>query len=341
MSHEITSTDGTMFTGEPAWHGLGIVVENAPTPQEALKIAKLDWTVEQWPLVAKNPVDDALSFQMEKNVVNVRADTRKALGIVGDGWVPFQNTEMAEFAADLAKQGDTVKVESAGSIRGGEKVWFLLRGNSFTVRTKDEVKPYILVSNGFDGNTSFRATPTTVRVVCSNTLHMVIPQKEGGRSRKMAEASFVISHTKTLKDRVEECRKALGLYEATLADNREMITRLAAKDMNSESVKRFFLEAFTRDFGAIADLPVTAKEISAREKAIEAVRACQHIFEQEMDFSGPTAWGCLNSYTGYLNNVRESNRKDPVAVADAKLSSAFFGVTAKRTLATLQQALAV
>ena len=47
MAHEITSTDGLVLHKEEAWHGLGTIVEDAPTPQEALQIAGLDWTVKQ------------------------------------------------------------------------------------------------------------------------------------------------------------------------------------------------------------------------------------------------------------------------------------------------------
>ena len=41
MSHEITSTDDLVLTGRPGWHGLGNVVENAPSPNEALKLAQM------------------------------------------------------------------------------------------------------------------------------------------------------------------------------------------------------------------------------------------------------------------------------------------------------------
>jgi phage/plasmid-like protein (TIGR03299 family) len=338
MAHEITSTDHVVLAGQAAWHGLGTLVENAPTPSEALKLARMDWTVEQWPLVAHGPAGEQNA--VEKNVINIRSDTKEQLGIVGKGWVPFQNAEMADFANALAEQGDTVKVETAGSIRSGAKVWFLLRGESFTVRTRDEVKPYILLSNGFDGNTSFRATPTSIRVVCSNTLHAVIPTREGGRSR-YAEAGFVISHTKSLKDRVEECKKVLGLYGKALDKQKEMITALAAKEVSNDAVKRFFLECYSRDFGAFADAPTNKAEITARQKAIDASLACMFRFTEEMDLAGHTAWNAMNAYTGWLQNDRGSNRKDEVAANDADVTSTLFAVNSKRTIAAFQAALAL
>ena len=52
MAHEITEYDNVVLHRTPAWHGLGVVVHEAPTPMEALKIAGLDWNIEQWPMTS-------------------------------------------------------------------------------------------------------------------------------------------------------------------------------------------------------------------------------------------------------------------------------------------------
>jgi hypothetical protein len=53
MAHELTITKGQaemVYAGEPPWHGLGTKVEGCLRSAEALRIAGLDWHVEQWPL---------------------------------------------------------------------------------------------------------------------------------------------------------------------------------------------------------------------------------------------------------------------------------------------------
>ena len=53
MAHEIDQTTGraaVFVTGEPAWHRLGTVIEQATTSAEAIGLAGLDWRVEQWPV---------------------------------------------------------------------------------------------------------------------------------------------------------------------------------------------------------------------------------------------------------------------------------------------------
>lgn len=332
MAHEITRTDGLVLHKSAAWHGLGTIVEEAPTTREALTLAGLDWEVEQWALSATDGVNRAA---VTSHVLNIRNDTGHQLGIVGQGWTPFQNSELADFCDQLSAQGG-VKVETAGSIRGGEKVWFLLKGESFGVRgkTDDEVFPYILVSNGFDGATALRVTPTTVRVVCSNTLHMVIPkaQKETTANEPGKIAAYSCLHVGTLKARVEEARIAMQQYTERLRDNRSMIDALAARDVNSEATARFFLECYTKHFGSVADRPKTEKEEKARDKAMEAVAGCFKRFESEKHVAGATAWNAFNAYTGWLQHDRGIVWKDPQVRYERKLNANLFGDVADRTV---------
>ena len=41
------SVETMMYVREKPWHGLGTQVEEAPTSADALRLAGLDWTVEQ------------------------------------------------------------------------------------------------------------------------------------------------------------------------------------------------------------------------------------------------------------------------------------------------------
>ena len=39
-----------MYVRETPWHGLGTKVDEAPTSADALRLAQLDWTVDQHPV---------------------------------------------------------------------------------------------------------------------------------------------------------------------------------------------------------------------------------------------------------------------------------------------------
>lgn len=162
MAHEITATDNVVLAKRSAWHGLGTVVEEAPTVAGAIQLAGLDWEVEAWPLSA---TDGDRKVAVGTHVLNVRSDTKAPLGVVGEGYVPLQNTELGGFAEQLMGVG--VRIESAGSLRGGKRVWMLCRTEEvveFGRNGDDRVVPYILLANGHDGALAFTVQPTTVRV---------------------------------------------------------------------------------------------------------------------------------------------------------------------------------
>ena len=352
MTHEIERYDGLVLHEHKAWHGLGIVVEDVPTPKEALEIAGLDWEVEQWRLEAHDPkprrdlaqslneaIGGPVTINIDDKVLNVRADVQHPLGIVGKGYTPIQNAELAEFCTELAEQGDEVKVESAGSIRNGAKVWFLLKGESFSVRGKDEVAPYILVSNGHDGGTALRCTPTTIRVVCSNTLHMVIPDQNDAGTW-LSEAGFSCYHTGDVRKKVEAALAALSLYGKRLEENKRLIDQLAAKQMDGPERRKFFMECYVRDFGGIPETAITKSEKRRRESAMDGWRKVNRRFEVDLDLTGATAWGALNAYTGWLQHDR-TWFKDRVRREEARIGSLLFGVNAGRGFEALKTALTI
>src|SRR6201996_5576458 len=94
MAHAIDQTTGraaVFVTGEPAWHRLGTVIEQATTSAEAIGLTWLDWHVEQWPVRAFDPdnnsvkaaVTELVEVGIPDTVANVRTDTKAVLGVVG------------------------------------------------------------------------------------------------------------------------------------------------------------------------------------------------------------------------------------------------------------------
>lgn len=329
MAHEITASDGLVLARKSAWHGLGLVVEQAPTAMGALKLAGMDWEVEQWPLSATN---GEVRQMVDSHVLNVRSDNRAALGVVGSGYTPIQNAKLAEIAGALAEGSDVVRIESAGSIRGGRRLWFLLQGNSFSVRGKDEVHPYILLANAHDGTMALRAIPTTVRVVCKNTLNMALGARKS--------IGYTFRHTSGVELKAEEIKSALGLYGKALEDTRGRIEALSAREIGREDVQRFFVEAYTRDFGPIPANPKTEKEKTERERATDAFRSYSRRWDAERDVAGATAWNAFNAYTGWLQHERPVRVAKP-RKAEARMEYRLLGDDAERTSDAFAQALAL
>ena len=331
--HEITKTDNVVLAGEPAWHGLGTVVESAPTPSEALGLAGLDWQVETWPMMAFGPEGDRV--EAEGHYATVRTDTGSVLGAVGRNYEPIQNRELAEFAEALAEQGDVVRCETAGSIRGGKRVWFLLRGASFSVRGDGETVPYILVANGHDGTCAMRCIPTSVRVVCSNTLHLVLPGKSGSLGR---DAGFVVRHSGDVAGKVEAAKRALQLYGRSLESSREVMASLASRSVTRKQVQDFWLDVYQRVQSPVPADPRTAGEKMQRTLAERAMGKMAERFDAERgDGCDASGWLAFNAVSGWLQHDRPVQAKGEGA-REQRVLNQLFGTAAKDTRSVLAAA---
>ena len=333
MSHEIGTQDGIVLHKEKAWHGLGLVVEEAPTPREALTLAGLDWGVIQLPI--KVELSPGKEEEIGQYVANYRADSMKYLGLVGSKYQPIQNYEVADFCEAL-HETQQVKVETAGSIRNGGMVWFLLKGEPFNVVKDDQVFPYLLVSNGHDGGATFRVTPTFIRTVCRNTLSMVVPT--GLDTGELNESVLSIRHTTNIMERLDEARKALVHYGQSKASTTELIQEMAKKDVNKEKLIEFFTERYQIDFGTIPTEPKGRVQENQKARAESAFASFMRRFDDETPVSGANHWTMFNAYSGLCQHdakARGKNDEDRIA---KRQESNLFGLNHDRTLAAFQSA---
>ena len=326
MAHEITQTDGLVLHKHKAWHGLGVVVEDAPTPREALSLANLDWGVIQYPMVIK--LEDGTEVEVPNRVANYRADNNEFLGIVRESYQVISNAEVADFAEVLAGE-KVVKIETAGSIRGGQRVWFLLKGKEFEVANGDGMFEYLLLSNGHDGGSPFRATPTDIRVVCSNTLHSVIPRVETGQ---LGESAITLRHTVNLMDRVAEAKDALKNYQKTQEAAKQLMNDLSKKTVSNDDLRRFFFESYSQDFGELTMNPVTKKEDRAKSRALSAYDSFSQRFDDERELTRASWWGAFNAYSGLVQHDSKARGKDEMDRLAKRENSNLFGLNTTRTI---------
>ena len=170
MAHNITSTDGVLSVRRPMWHNLGTVLDDYPTLEEARTIAH-NWEPVTEPLFRRvlNPDMTEYYELVEEAQGVVRSDNNAHLGVVSDGWAPVLNKTMYDIADALQDVGDDLKIETAGSLKGGRKVWLLIRLNEpLTVKgdPNGEVIPYFALQNAHDGSGAFRGQATMTRIVC-------------------------------------------------------------------------------------------------------------------------------------------------------------------------------
>ena len=149
----------TMFyVRETPWHGLGINVDEALETEEALKVAGLDWTVNQTKIFTNE------NMLIPNYKANVRSTDGKILGVVTDRYKVVQNNEAFSFTDSLLGQG--VRYETAGSLQEGKKVWLLAKMPEKFKILDDEITPYLVFFNSHDGSGAIKVAMTPVRVVC-------------------------------------------------------------------------------------------------------------------------------------------------------------------------------
>lgn len=194
--------ESLFYVRETPWHGQGTRVEDAPTSEEAIRLAGLDWSVNQEAIYLEN------GTKIEGSFANVRSSDGKPLGIVGNKYKIVQNTEA--FAFTDALLGEGVTYETAGSLKDGKVIWLLARMPESVEILGDKVDPYMVFTNTHDGSGAVRVCMTPIRVVCNNTLNLAM-----NSAKRVWSARHTGSITNKLDDAMETLQFAKQYMEAT------------------------------------------------------------------------------------------------------------------------------
>ena len=221
----------TMFSvREVPWHGLGTIVKEAPTSEEALRIAGLDWTVEQTPVFT----DEGLEIPGYK--ANRRSTDNKVLGIVSDRYKIVNNAEAFEFTDSIVGETENgvVKYETAGSLCGGKRIWLLAKMPTKKI-LDDDVEPYMFFSNTHDGTGAIKVGLTPIRIVCANTLSLAL---------STAKRQWSTKHVGDMKSKLEEAKLCLQLADTYMTNLDIEAERLANATLYKEQIDEILSELF-------------------------------------------------------------------------------------------------
>lgn len=342
MPHEIETTDSLVLRDREAWHGLGKVISEDITAVEACRDYGMEWEVAPWEVFAKNP-DTNEMMAIEEHRANVRmietpdGPTPNCLGIVGSSYQICQNRELAEFMDALAQTGEVV-IETAGSIRGGKRVWFLARSDSFEVAGGDESYSYLLGSNAHDGSGCIRLDPTDIRVVCANTLRSVIPDV-GQSTRDVRPAAITVRHTGKLSGKLEAARTALAEYGTIRDRHRALASELSSQRIDSNQAMAYFADRYAAEFTAPGEGDALKLCEARTKKMNKAAAAFMGRYNSECArFGGESAWLAMNAWTGYCQHDLSSSGTNDEERRQNRIRSSLFGTGASRTARALASA---
>jgi phage/plasmid-like protein (TIGR03299 family) len=329
MAHALTLNAATgkyemAYVGDTPWHGLGDKLEAGAPIGKWLKAAGMDWKVERAPV-------QFMEQTWDKQHVMYRSDNKTPLGIVGSEYRIVQPAEVLEFFKDLTEEYGYV-LETAGTMYDGRRYWALARtGQTLTLPGNDIIGGYLLLATSADGTMATTAKPTTVRVVCNNTLQMSLRGK-GAAVRVRHDVEF--DHTQVKVD--------LGIMDADWADFSEKAKELASKTISKAQAARALVsvlgdvEVFDHDLKASAGDVLPAL---VNQKGKMQVVRCLELFGgvglgSELESADGTAWGLVNAFTEFVDHERGR-------LQSRRLDKAWFGRQADMKAKVVDAALAI
>lgn len=306
MAHKLEiKKDGTasFASTQKAWHGLGQIVNEAMTSEQAIKLANLDYDVQLKPVTFD--IDKNHSIVVPEKFVSYRTDTNMPLGVVGNRYTIVPNVEAFNFF-DSIVGGKMAMFETAGVLGNGERI-FVSAKMPDIIRidgTDDITEVYVLLTSSHDGSGSIIAAVTPVRVVCQNTLNAAL---------KNTISRVAIRHTAKAGEKLEEAHKLLGISHKYITEVNEMFNGLAKKVVTDAQVKTLVETLFK-----------TEKEDSTRIKNIREAALASYFTGVGQNLILGTAWGAYNGITHYLDHVQKYKGS-----GDVKFDSLMNGASAK------------
>lgn len=289
MAHEFESG---LFVSEPAWHGLGVVLPNAPSVDEAIVCAGLDWEVGHMPIYTGS------GTPVENHRLVMRLSDGAQYGVVGMDHTIVQNRHAFEWVRPMVDAGD-VTIEAAGSLQGGRRVWILAKVKDGTadVVKGDPVTSHVLFAHGHDGSLAVRAGFTRTRVVCSNTLAIAI-----GEGKELLK----FKHTAGVHDRLAVARSVLDMQRKQLKADVDIYRMLASKRLGNRNLERYIRETLSEGAG---------NDVSIKVRNVDAIVKLAH---EGRGATPGTLWGGFNAVTEWATHERGRS-------ADSRQNANWFG----------------
>lgn len=281
MSHMLYQN--TMaFTGQQPWHRLGVHFDQDFTSAEAIAAARLDYPVTKEQLFRMRPELGPRMVEPIPAWATINGHTQDVLGIVGDNYEVLQNREAFDFFDILLKESGG-KLQTAGAIGKGEKVWILAKlPEVFYPLASDAVEQFLLGTTSHDGTMKTEVRFTPIRVVCQNTFNLALQGSRGVIS---------IRHTQNMRQKLEMAAMVLLRYREYFDIAGEQFSKLA-----SVRVDDAWLDAYLeRMIGNPENLP-DGRARTMMENRIKLIEG-RLAFGKGVDLPGVsgTAWHALNA----------------------------------------------
>lgn len=309
MSHLVETM---AYAGQTPWHDLGHRLPAKQSIETWAQAAGMDWRIRETPVRFMATEDgpgvsglygEALEYPDQK--VLYRSDTKAPLSVVSSRYQVVQPRDVLEFYRDLSEVAG-FELETAGVLKAGRKFWALARtGHSVALKGSDVVNGYLLLATSCDGTLATVAMPTTVRVVCNNTLSIALSG---------ATNAIRVPHSTAFD--ADAVKRQLGVAVSQWDSFMYQMKALSERKMKHREAEKFFLNVLCPTANQ-ADPSASM----ANERALKKVQALYDGAGRgaELAAAKGTAWGLLSAMTEFVDHERRARNQEN------RLDSAWFG----------------
>ncbi|MCR8556919.1 DUF945 domain-containing protein [Mucilaginibacter sp. BJC16-A38] len=303
MAHDINYNEQTgkhsfFSVKEKAWHGLGQIISDYPTSEEAVMHAGLNYEVVKRPNI--HPLPSGVNIISDNSYFTFRTDTEAILGDkVGSDYEVVQNTEVFSFFDSIVDNNNGILYETAGALGQGETIFITAKLPDFIKVGRDDcIEKYLFLTSSHDGTGSISIAFTPIRVVCRNTLNAALRNHVN---------CIKIRHTASATDKLKEAHKMLGICNQLSVELEAIYNRWSRVRISDPELKRLIQLAMSPNKETYDKLK-TGKEDELSSHFNNIVSsvfdyAMTSPTQQEATTKG-TLFGAYNSVTGYFQNVR-------------------------------------
>lgn len=295
------------YVGEAPWHKLGNELPAKQPIEVWAERAGMSWSIREAPVCFMTDRAGGLGAIQTFNDQKVlyRSDTNTPLSVVGERYQVVQPRQVLEFYRDLTEISG-YELETAGVLKEGKKFWALAStGKESVLKGSDRVKGYLLLATSCDGTLATTATPTTVRVVCNNTLTVAL---------NGSTAAIKVPHSTNFDP--DAVKRQLGVAVSQWDSFMYRMKTLSERKVKTHEALNYFLRVLCN-----ADHHSDAKKPLVNERALKKVQSLYegHGRGAELSAADGTAWGLLCAVTEYVDHERRARSPE------YRLDSAWFG----------------
>lgn len=287
---------------------------NLKTAEEVIKSVGLDYEVGLAPAYAYIDKDgQKIGKRIPDRFATYRKDTMVTFNVVGSKYTICQNSKAFEFFDSIVGQGEAI-YQSAGMLRNGVVMWLSAKLPSTISIPGTDVNNYLLFTNNHDGLRSLTVMFTPINVVCENTLAMALQDKRGNR--------MDIRHTSSLKEKVEESHRILGIVKKQTKEYQEVYDKMIDFKMTNFEIDNFIHSVFLSptELNSIrAGMPFEVIVSTRKRNVLADVKEYSRTgIGQNIVSTKGTLFGAFSAITGYFTNSK------PYSSEEHKLESMFF-----------------